>query len=188
MEELERHLARLEQEAGEEYLPIVGPAVDEFLASLVKERQPLLVLEIGVMTGYATLHLARHLPAGGRIIGLEISAHLADRARQNVRAAAFEDRVDIRRGDARELLEEVPAPLDFVLLDAEKTMALNYLRRLRGKLADGAVVVTVVPPGQERFLSPYLAAVRADDQFQTRRQVFGETVVEVSEYKPVAGG
>ncbi len=42
------------------------------------------VLEIGTLGGYSTIWLARALPAGGRVVTLEIDPHHADIARANL--------------------------------------------------------------------------------------------------------
>jgi predicted O-methyltransferase YrrM len=44
-------------------------------------------------------------------------------------------------GDARESLADVPAPIDFVLLDGWKDLCLPVLRLLEPKLAPGTLVV-----------------------------------------------
>src|SRR5271157_756782 len=45
------------------------------------------VLEIGTLGGYSTIWLARALPAGGRVVTLEIDPHHAVIARENLKTA-----------------------------------------------------------------------------------------------------
>jgi predicted O-methyltransferase YrrM len=52
-------LVRLEQEAQERDIPIVGPLVGRLLALLVRLTRAKKVLEIGTAIGYSTIWLAR---------------------------------------------------------------------------------------------------------------------------------
>ena len=59
------------------------------------------ILEIGTLGGYSTIHLARALTEGGALVSLELDERYAGVARENVREAGLEDRVEVRVGDAK---------------------------------------------------------------------------------------
>lgn len=89
------------------------------------------ILEIGTLGGYSTTWLARALPAGGILISLELEAHHADVARDNIARAGLSDRVEIRTGPAAESLRAMIAAgesaFDLVFIDADKPSYVEYL-------------------------------------------------------------
>lgn len=66
------------------------------------------VLEIGSGTGRGLVRLAQDVGPGGRVVGLDISRGMIDRAQRRVRNAGLEDRVDFLLEDAVQL----PLPKD----------------------------------------------------------------------------
>ncbi|MCA1847627.1 MAG: O-methyltransferase [Actinobacteria bacterium] len=100
----------------------------QLLAEMVGARR---ILEIGTLGGYSAINLARGMVEDGRLISLEIDEHHAEAARQNVERAGLAERVEIRVGDARELLAELAesdeGPFDLVFIDADKEGYPEYL-------------------------------------------------------------
>jgi caffeoyl-CoA O-methyltransferase len=89
------------------------------------------ILEIGTLGGYSTIYLARALPEGGSVLSLELDERHAEVARENIREAGLEERVEVRVGDARDLLasmvEDGEEPFDLVFIDADKGSYPEYL-------------------------------------------------------------
>jgi predicted O-methyltransferase YrrM/DNA-binding PadR family transcriptional regulator len=137
----------------------VSPSQGKLLYLLAKAVGARRVLEIGTLGGYSTIWLARALPAGGRLISLELDARHAEVARINIANAGLADRVEVRTGPALDSLEALGAageePFDLVFVDADKKSNADYFAwamRLthpgsflvvdnivrRGQVADGA--------------------------------------------------
>jgi caffeoyl-CoA O-methyltransferase len=87
------------------------------------------ILEIGALTGYSGVWLARALPPGGRLISLEVSSRNAELARATFAEAGVSDRAEVRVGSALDLLPSlVPeAPFDLIFIDADKGNNSRYL-------------------------------------------------------------
>ena len=89
------------------------------------------ILEIGTLAGYSAIWLARALPAGGRLVTIEVDPKHADVARKNIAGAGLADRVDIRVGRAidvlPQLLAEGAGPFDLTFIDADKVGYTAYL-------------------------------------------------------------
>jgi predicted O-methyltransferase YrrM len=127
------------------------PAIDvsalqgRFLYLLAKLHGSRRILEIGTLGGYSTICLARALPAGGKLISLELEEHHARVARENIRDAALTDRVEIRIGPALESLARLQAekagPFDFVFIDADKPNTAPYFERAMELCRPGSVIV-----------------------------------------------
>lgn len=93
----------------------------QMLAQIVGARS---ILEIGTLGGYSTIWLARGLRARGRLITLEVDPKHAEVAQLNVARAGLRDVVDVRIGNAVEILPQLSAerrgPFDLIFIDADK--------------------------------------------------------------------
>jgi predicted O-methyltransferase YrrM len=87
------------------------------------------ILEIGTLGGYSTIWLARALPAGGSLVTLELEAHHAAVARENIENAGLSGKVEIRTGPAADSLAAMTdeAPFDFTFIDADKQNNAHYV-------------------------------------------------------------
>jgi predicted O-methyltransferase YrrM len=133
------------------------------------------ILEIGTLGGYSTLWLARALPAGGRLISLEIEETHAAVARRSLAQAGVAEKVEVRLGPARETLAQMQAsgeePFDLVFIDADKEGYPGYLEqsvpltRPGGLiLADNALSHSALDPDRASGIARFNAAVAAHSQ------------------------
>ena len=143
------------------YLP-VEPESGDLLYSLVRAARPATVVEFGTSFGISTIYLAAAVRdnGSGLLVGTELSADKASRARANLAEAGLADVAEILQGDALDRLAGLPGPVGFVLLDGWKDLYLPVLRLLEPAMAPGALVFaddTVRFAGQ---LAGYLGYVR----------------------------
>jgi len=105
----------------------INPEDGRFLEFIVAASGARLVLEIGTLGGYSGTWIARGLPDDGRLITIEVNPEQASVAEDNFRLAGLAERVDIRVGDAHQLLPElsIEGPFDFIFIDAEKEGAVS---------------------------------------------------------------
>ena len=83
----------------------VSPNQGRLMQLLAETAGARRILEIGTLGGYSAIHFARALPEDGTLISLELDEHYAGVARNNVERAGLSDMVEIRVGDAHELLD-----------------------------------------------------------------------------------
>jgi predicted O-methyltransferase YrrM len=99
----------------------------QMLAQIVGARS---ILEIGTLGGYSTIWMARGLRAGGRLITLEVDPKHAEVAQLNVARAGLRDVVEVRIGNAVEILPQLSAerrgPFDLIFIDADKPNIPTY--------------------------------------------------------------
>lgn len=105
----------------------VSRAQGAFLALLVRISAARRVLEIGTLSGYSAIAMARVLPEDGELISLEAEPHHAETARANVARAGLADRVIIQVGRAADTLPKLSGPFDLVFIDADKPSNPIYL-------------------------------------------------------------
>ncbi|MFI5331837.1 MAG: O-methyltransferase [Desulfobaccales bacterium] len=136
-------LLELERQAQAEGIPIVGPVVGELLFILARVTAAADLLELGTATGYSAIYLARGCePAGGRVLTLELDKAMAARARGNLAEAGVSQRVEVRPGDALQLMAAMAGPFDFIFLDLDKESYLPALPHCRRLLRPGGLLVT----------------------------------------------
>jgi predicted O-methyltransferase YrrM len=106
----------------------VMPSHGKLLHLLLRAAGARRVLEIGTLGGYSAIWMGSALPAGGRLLTLEVSEEHAAVARANIERAGLARIVEVRVGPALETLPQLEAdgPFDFVFIDADKPPTTEY--------------------------------------------------------------
>jgi caffeoyl-CoA O-methyltransferase len=147
----------------------VGALEGAFLRFLVAMKKPRTVLEIGVFTGWSSIEMARALPAGGRIIALDVNEETTAVARRYAEEAGVADRIEYRIGPALETLDELDGPFDLVFLDARKDEYLAYYESVLPKLAEGGTILadnTLFGLDEEHALAEFNKKILADERVE----------------------
>ncbi len=123
----------------------VSPLQGALLTVLARAVAARRVLEVGTLGGYSTVHLARGLAPGGRVVTCELDPRHAEVARRNLERAGVADVVDVRVGPALDTLDalvaEGAAPFHLVFLDADKQGNPDYLERALRLVRPGSLIV-----------------------------------------------
>jgi predicted O-methyltransferase YrrM len=108
----------------------VSPPQGRLLELLARAQGARAILEIGTLGGYSTIWLARALPAGGRLVTLEVDPKHAAVARANFARAGLDGAIELRLGPAIDTLPRLAAegagPFDLIFIDADKTGYPDY--------------------------------------------------------------
>lgn len=132
----------------------VAPNQGKLLNLLVRIKGARRVLEVGTLGAYSTVWMALGLSPGGYLLTLDFDENYLRVARESLRIAGVEDRVQVRQGRAAEsmqsLIDEGAAPFDLIFLDADKENNPVYLKLALQLSAPGTVIVAdnVVRQGQ----------------------------------------
>jgi len=136
-------LSAMEEEAARRKVPIVGPAVGRVLFQLAKLIGARNIFEMGSAIGYSTIWWARAVGAGGRVIYTDGDPKNAERARRNFESAGVADRIQIRTGDALELLsEEKSDSFDIIFNDVDKEDYPKVFRLAVPRVRKGGLFIT----------------------------------------------
>ena len=123
----------------------VSPMQGKLLHLIARIRGAKHILEIGTLGGYSTIWMARALPAGGRLISLELEPEHAEVARKNIAHAGLEKFVEVRVGRAIEILPVLAAekrpPFDLVFIDADKGSNPEYFEWALKLTTSGSVII-----------------------------------------------
>ena len=98
-------------------------------------------VEFGTLAGYSATWLAKGLGEDGRLLSLEYSEKHAAIARENLKAAGLETRVDVRVGDAHEIIDTLDEEFDLAFLDADKSGYDHYLTWALAHVRRGGLIV-----------------------------------------------
>lgn len=123
----------------------VTPPQGRLLTLLARAIGARTILEFGTLGGYSTIHLARALPADGRLISLEAKPEFAAVARASIDRAGVGERVEIRVGPALESLPGLAAegtgPFDLTFIDADKVNTPHYFAWALDHSRPGSLIV-----------------------------------------------
>ena len=141
----------------------------QLFAEMVEARR---ILEVGTLGGYSAIHFGRALPQGGEVISLEIDERHAEVARENVERAGLSHKVEIRVGDARELLAQVAendeGPFDVVFIDADKEGYPEYLEWALRLTRPGSLILGDNTIRGGSVLDPEDGSARATGEFNEK--------------------
>jgi caffeoyl-CoA O-methyltransferase len=138
----DRVLTEMEHQAKERDIPIVGPVVGRVLFQYAQAIGAKAVFELGSAIGYSTIWWARAVGEGGRVIYTDGDRKNAEEARRYFQQAGLLDRIEIRVGDALELLSEERSEYDVIFNDVDKEDYPRVLRLVPPRLRRGGLFIT----------------------------------------------
>ena len=123
----------------------VSATEGKLLHVLARSVGALRILEIGTLGGYSAIWLARALPAGGRLVSLELDPHHAEVAQKNIARAGLSNVVEIRIGAGLESLAKMTAAgetlFDVAFIDADKEGYPDYLEKVYPMVRNGGLIL-----------------------------------------------
>jgi len=138
----EEVLQELEAEARLENIPIAGPIVGELLSILVQSTQALHILELGTATGYSAIYLSEACNRlGCRLITVEKDPAMANRAQATFERLGLSRRIELREGDAMEIMARMGGPYDLIFMDIEKEDYIRALPHCKRLLRKGGLLI-----------------------------------------------
>ena len=135
-------LAEIEGYAAENKVPIVGPAVARFLASLVTLTKAKRIFELGSAIGYSTIWLARAAGPEAEVHYSDGNPANAERARGYFERAGVASRIHIHVGDALKALASVPGSFDVIFNDVDKDGYPAVLDAVPDRIRKGGLFIT----------------------------------------------
>jgi predicted O-methyltransferase YrrM len=153
----------------------IKPEEGQFLQFLVRATGARRVVEIGVLGGYSGTWIARGLPPGGSLVGLEVDPRHAEIARQHFSLAGVAELVEVRVGNAHQLLAEMRSegPFDMLFIDAEKTGYQDYYEWGLENIRIGGVIVA-----HNAFRKGSVAGTAEPDSYTADMQRFNRMAAE----------
>ena len=145
------------------------------------------ILEIGTLGGYSTIWLARALPAGGRVITLELDPKHAAVARKNFELAGVSNLIELRLGSGLESLPKLAAeglgPFDLIFIDADKGNIPGYFEWALKLSRPGTVIIVdnIIRDGQvidAKSEDPNICGVRRFNEMLAKESRVSATEIQ----------
>jgi len=154
-----------EQERSKKMLNL-EPETAQFLHIVIRSSRRTRLLEIGTSNGYSTIWLAWAASlTGGQVISLDHDADKQAKADTNLRRAGLREVVNLRCGDATEIVARLPGPFDCVFFDADRYSAPAQLSLLMPKLTPDVLILADNVLSHPTEIAAYLRALEAMPQF-----------------------
>ncbi|MCK4748563.1 MAG: O-methyltransferase, partial [Bacteroidales bacterium] len=118
-----------------------GHILGGFLTLFSKMVSPARILEIGTYTGYSAICLAKGLKPGGRLTTLEVNDELRSTALAFFSKAGVADRIELRNGEALQIIPGLQDSFDLVFLDANKEEYPAYYNLIIDKVPSGGYIL-----------------------------------------------
>ena len=115
------------------------------LEKLIIENNSKIILEIGTSSGHSTIWLAKAVAkTGGKVITIEIDKGRYEKAKRNFEAAGVSHLIEMKLGDAMQVIPTVNEKFDFVFSDATWSSQpdegyLNFFKLCEPKLTIGGL-------------------------------------------------
>jgi predicted O-methyltransferase YrrM len=131
------------KQAEEKNFPLihVSPENGRFLQMLIRMIKAKKVLEIGTLTGYSAIWMARGLPKSGKLTTLEYEEAHAKAAKENFKKAGLNKKIKIMVGKAADSLKKLKGKkFDFAFIDADKVSYPLYLEKVLKMMKKGGII------------------------------------------------
>jgi len=170
-------LQEMERKAKKNDIPIVGPAVARVLyqyARLIKAKK---IFEMGSAIGYSTIWWARAVGEGGEVFYTDGDPANAAEARGYFQRAGVEKRIQVKVGDALELLSEQKQEFDIIFNDVDKEDYPRVLNLVPERLRRGGLFIT-----DNVLWSGHVTQAKAKDATTTAIQKFNKRLYAMPEF------
>lgn len=134
-------LEKIKTKALEDHIPIIMDDTLEVIDKLLKENKPNKILEIGSAVGYSAICFSEYLNENGKIDTIERDHERVIEARENIKKAEVEEKINIFEGDAVEILPTFDDKYDVVFIDAAKGKYPFFLEQAKRLLNDKGIIL-----------------------------------------------
>jgi len=156
----------------------IGRNTGIFYNVLLKSKNAKKILEIGMSAGYSTIWFAEAISkkTGGKIITIDQDKKKIERAKRNFEDAGLRDLIDIRHGDALEVLLDIKnesnssESFDFVFIDADKERYIQYFDIILPMVKPGGLIGAdniLFPERFQKFANLYVKHVRKNPKIRS---------------------
>ena len=135
-----QELEKIKQKALEEHIPIIMDDTLEVIEKYLKENKPHKILEIGTAVGYSAICFTEILAEDGQIDTIERDSERVKEAKENIKRAEVENKINIYEGDAVEILPMLDNKYDVVFIDAAKGKYPFFLKEALRMLNEKGII------------------------------------------------
>ena len=131
----------IKQKALEDHIPIIMDDTLEVVDKILTEIKPTRILEIGTAVVYSAICFSKYLQINGKIDTIERDAERIVEARNNIKIADVEDKINLYEGDAVEILPTLNEKYDVVFIDAAKGKYPFFLKEALRMIKPNGIIL-----------------------------------------------
>ena len=136
-----KELEIIKKEALEQNIPIIMDDTLETIRELLQPIKPKRILEIGTAVGYSAICFTEFLADNGVIDTIERDEEREKQAKENIKRAEVEDKINLYYGDAVEILPTLENKYDVVFIDAAKGKYPFFLEHALRLLSTQGIII-----------------------------------------------
>ena len=133
-------LEKIKKRALEEHIPIIMDETLEVIEKYLSRNKPNRILEIGTAVGYSAICFTEFLAENSVIDTIERETDRVKEARENIKMAEVEDKINIYEGDAVEILPTLNNQYDVVFIDAAKGKYPFFLKEALRMINEDGII------------------------------------------------
>ncbi len=138
---IEPEFKEVEKQCRADFIPIIDRDAADLLKLQLKIKQPQKILEIGTAYGFSTLLLAKASSKKAQITAVESDPQRALKAKENFIKYNYQSKIDLKVGDAFDVLMYLKSDYDFIFLDAAKGQYFYLFEYIMELLAPGGLLI-----------------------------------------------
>ena len=186
------YIEALAAQARDAQIPIIRPAMMDFMRTMILIHRPMSILEIGCAIGFSALYMREYAPDGCRITTIENYAPRIAMAKENLSRYDTTGQITLLEGDAVQLIRELSGPYDLIFMDGPKGQYINMYDDIKSLQEPGGILISdnILQDGD--ILESRYAVTRRDRTIHTRMREYLFKLTHDDDYStsilPVADG
>ncbi len=136
-----KELELIKQKALQDHIPIIMDDTLTYIYQLYNNKKISSILEIGTAVGYSAICFTKILNDDGKIDTIEREEQRVEEAKENIKRAEVEDKINILQGDAVEILPQINQKYDMIFIDAAKGKYPFFLKEALRLLNDNGIIL-----------------------------------------------
>ncbi|MGO2978876.1 MAG: O-methyltransferase [Lactococcus cremoris] len=109
----------------------------QMLLSLLKPKR---ILEIGTAIGFSALVMAQEVPEA-EIVTIDRNPEMIELAKKNLTKYDHRNQIQLKEGDAADVLQELKGPFDLVFMDSAKSKYVEFLPKSLELLSENGLIL-----------------------------------------------
>lgn len=186
------YIEALAAQARAAQIPIIRPAMMDFMRTMILIHRPMSILEIGCAIGFSALYMREYAPAGCAITTIENYAPRIAMAKEKLAVHDTTGQITLLEGDAVELITELSGPYDLIFMDGPKGQYINMYDDIKRLQEPGGILISDNILQEGDILESRYAVTRRDRTIHTRMREYLFKLTHDDDYStsilPVADG
>jgi len=194
---LPEYLDQLASEARSTDIPIIRPAMMDYMRTMLALYKPMTILEVGCAIGFSALLMREYAPQGCQITTIENYEPRIIQAKENFSKYDLDNQITLLEGDAVKILKDMAtsakqSQYDLIFMDAAKGQYINMYDDVKMLLRNGGLLLTDNVLQEGDILESRYAVTRRDRTIHSRMREYLYKLTHDEEYVtsilPIADG